>query len=138
MPDQSVRRTHFDRPVNDVPCGIFDVDMYPGMRIQELDFRNLSFECDVLVGIVFRRERMMRQGRSRGEKQNRNHTRKYRLDLLGVTTVDQLHGAKFKAPKKTALSQISLILGRVRLEWQYVVVRTNYPLELTPHTVRLV
>src|SRR2546430_17228896 len=106
MPDQSVRRTHFDRPVNDVPCGIFDVDMYPGMRIQELDFRNLSFECDVLVGIVFRRERMMRQGRSRGEKQNRNHTKKYRLDLHGWPPVDKLNGAKEKAVMKTRLLRI--------------------------------
>ena len=112
MPDQSVRRTHFDRPVNDLPCGIFDVDMYPGMRIQELDFRNLSFECDVLVGIVFRRERMMRQGRSRGEKQNRNHTKKYRFDLHGCPPVDQLNGAKYKALMKTNLYQIVQRLER--------------------------
>src|SRR5437867_13380807 len=113
MPYQNVQRTNFDSLINDHRCGIFEVDMYPGMRIQELDFRNLSFECDVLVGIVFRRERMMRQGRSRSEKQNRNHTKKYRFDLHGCPPVDQLNGAKYKALMKTNLYQIVQRVERV-------------------------
>ena len=51
-PEQVVRRRHFEFPFDDFAALVLDVDVDPGMRVQQLDLGHSPVELDGFVGVV--------------------------------------------------------------------------------------
>src|SRR5216683_2724208 len=63
IPDQNVRAGELQVPIRHLALLILDVDVEPRVRIQPFDTCHHAFQLDRLVGVVLRRERMMRENR---------------------------------------------------------------------------
>src|SRR5438876_5407304 len=56
---QLVRRAHFDFPADRLSVSVLDVDVQPGVRIDPLDLRDGPLQGHRVVGVEFRRERVV-------------------------------------------------------------------------------
>ena len=64
-PDQSIRASAFNHPCHDLPVGILNVDVKPGMGIDHVPLHHGAFQRHWFVDIEFSRKRMMRPHRER-------------------------------------------------------------------------
>src|ERR1035438_5176782 len=67
-PVQGARRGGFERPACNRSIGVFDVDVNPRVRIGKIELGHRASDFDFLVAIVFRRERVVGQHRSRRQQ----------------------------------------------------------------------
>src|SRR4029453_1429561 len=65
---EDVRRPSLHRPIGNLAMFVFGVQVKVGVRIHPLDFGDGAFERDGLLGVEFRIERVMADGRSNAPK----------------------------------------------------------------------
>src|SRR5262249_10328347 len=95
-PDQSIRRSELETPIDHIAIRFFNVDVYPCMLVCELNLRYGSVHFHRLVHIEFGSESVMRRHRLRRQNQNQSRTgngkRKLHMHRMNLQIIYRVGG----------------------------------------------